>query len=178
MGAVLISAEKVAGTRAESDLYRLRVLIENTTPESNGLAGNHEAALLQSFISTHTIIQAHQAEFISLLEPPETLQEAAQGCRNLNTWPVLLGNKGDFDAILSSPIILYDYPQIAPESAGPLFDGTEIDEILTLRILTLTDAEKEELRRGDRLGRELLERIEALSHEQLMKLHGVIRNLG
>jgi hypothetical protein len=134
--------------------------------------------LLQSFISTHTILQAHAAGFISLLETPEAFKEAAQACRNEHTWPVLLGQAGATDALLSSPIILYDYPQIAPESVGPLFDGTEIDEILTLRIMTLSDAEKEELRQGDPVGRELLERTEAMTPEQLMKLHGVIRNLG
>lgn len=79
--------------------------------------------------------------------------------------------------MLSSPIILYDYPQIAPESPGALFDGTEIDEILTLRIMTLTDEEKEQIRQGDARAREILERTEALSPEQFMKLHGTIRSL-
>ena len=51
--------------------------------------------------------------------------------------------------MLCSPIILYDYPKIAPESAGDFFDGTEMDEMLTLRVLTLTDAEKQEMRNGD-----------------------------
>ena len=39
----------------------------------------------------------------------------------------LVGEIGAMDAILASPIILYDYPQIAPESPGDLFDGGEID---------------------------------------------------
>ena len=51
--------------------------------------------------------------------------------------------------MLCSPIILYDYPQSAPESEGDFFDGTEMDEMLTLRVLTLTDAEKQEMRAGD-----------------------------
>jgi hydrogenase maturation protease len=79
--------------------------------------------------------------------------------------------------MLSSPIILYDYPQIAPESAGDLFDGTEIDEILTLRIMTLTDAEKREMRGVDERARRILERTETLPAEQLMKLHGAMRTL-
>ena len=82
------------------------------------------------------------------MDPPEALKTIAQGCQNLHTWPVLVGNEGECDTMLSSPIILYDYPQIAPESPGSLFDGTEIDEILTLRIMTLTDEEKEEMRQG------------------------------
>ena len=63
--------------------------------------------------------------------------------------------------LLCSPIILYDYPQIAPESAGDFFDGTEMDEMLTLRVMTLTDEEKDEMRSGDDRVRNLLERTEA-----------------
>ena len=70
-------------------------------------------------------------------------QEAAAACRNVGTWPVLAGEAGERDTVLSSPIILYDYPQIAPESPGDLFDGAEIDEILSLRILTLDRRRKE-----------------------------------
>lgn len=77
--------------------------------------------------------------------------------------------------MLSSPIILYDYPEIAPESPGELFDGTEIDEILTLRILTMTDDEKTEARQTDERVRQILDRTEALPPEDFMKLHGVLR---
>ena len=79
--------------------------------------------------------------------------------------------------MLSSPIILYDYPQIAPESPGDLFDGAEIDEILTLRILTMTDEEKREMRKTDERARKMLERTESLPMEHLMKLHGTLRDL-
>jgi hydrogenase maturation protease len=79
--------------------------------------------------------------------------------------------------MLSSPIILYDYPRIAPESAGDLFDGTEIDEILSLRIMTLTDEEKREMSQSDERAREMLERTETMPVEQWMKLHGVLRGL-
>jgi hydrogenase maturation protease len=88
-----------------------------------------------------------------------------------------VGEEGERDAMLSSPIILYDYPQIAPESPGNLFDGTEIDEILALRILTLTDDEKREMQHADARSRQILERTEALPAEHFMKLHGVLRGL-
>ena len=78
--------------------------------------------------------------------------------------------------MLSSPIILSDYPQVSPESPGDLFDGTEIDEILTLRILTLTDAEKRAAIGLDSRARDLMSRTENLSREQLYGLHGVMRN--
>jgi len=159
----------------EKDLFKLCIQIENTTPDTTYLSG--QQALWQSLVSTHTILQVHQGTFISLLDPPEALQAMAQGCRNIQTWPVLVGNEGECDALLSSPVILYDYPQIAPESPGPLFDGTEIDELLTLRILTLTDEEKAQMRQGDERVREILERTEVLSPEQFMCLHGTIRSL-
>lgn len=171
-GSLVITAVPV-----ETTMYRLNIQIENRTPGTGAVTSLHNVILLQSFVSTHTILQAHQGAFLSLMDPPEELKASAQGCHNLRTWPVLVGSEGEDDAILSSPIILYDYPQIAPESPGSLFDGTEIDEILTLRILTLTDEEKQEMRRGDARVREILERTEALTPEQFMKMHGTIRNM-
>jgi hypothetical protein len=90
---------------------------------------------------------------------------------------VLVGEEGAHDTMLGSPIILSDYPQIAPESSGDLFDGTEIDEILSLRILTMTDAEKAEMRQSDERAKEILDRLEANPAEHLMQLHGVIRGM-
>jgi hypothetical protein len=80
--------------------------------------------------------------------------------------------------MLSSPIILPDYPEIAPESPGDLFDGGEIDQLLILNILSLTDEEKAEMRAADPRTREILERTESLSEEELMRLHGAIREFG
>ncbi|MDX6710880.1 MAG: hypothetical protein QOH96_1896, partial [Blastocatellia bacterium] len=126
---------------------------------------------------THTILSVREGEFVSLLDPPDECCEAAALCQNTGTYPVLVGEDGARDCILSSPIILYDYPQIAPESAGELFDGTEIDEILTLRIMTLTDEEKHEMRGADERARQILERTEMLPAEQLIKMHGAMRSL-
>jgi hydrogenase maturation protease len=95
----------------------------------------------------------------------------------VGTWPVLVGEEGQRDTVLSSPIILYDYPQIAPESPGDLFDGAEIDEILSLRIMTLTEEEKREMRQSDERARQILERTENMPDEQWRKLHGVLRGL-
>jgi hypothetical protein len=115
-------------------------------------------------------------EFISLMDPPEKLKRLAEECDNVKTWPVLAGER-DRRTILSSPIILYDYPQIAPESPGDLFDGGEIDQLLTLSILSLTDEEKEEARATDPRAREILDRSESLTEEDLMGLHGAVRGL-
>lgn len=121
------------------------------------------------------VLGLEHGEFISLLDPPEVYEDAAGQCRNLGVWPVLAGSGAS--TILVSPIILYDYPKIAPESAGNLFDGTEIDEILSLRILTLTDEEKAEIRRSDDRARALLERTETIPDERFMKLHGALRDM-
>jgi hydrogenase maturation protease len=133
--------------------------------------------MLRSLVSTHTILSIREGEFVSLLDPPDEWREAAGACHNIGTYPVLVGEEGERDGLLSSPIILYDYPQIAPESAGDLFDGTEIDEILTLRILTLTDDEKREMCECDEWARQILERSERLTAEQQMKMHGTLRGL-
>jgi hypothetical protein len=138
---------------------------------------SRDEALMRSFVSTHTILSVRVGEFVSLLDPPETFKEAAAGCRNVGTYPVLVGDEGERGVMLSSPIILYDYPQIAPESAGELFDGTEIDEILTLRIMTMTDEEKREMRGADDRARRILERTEQMPAEQLMKMHGAIKKV-
>lgn len=171
-GAIIISAEQ-----AGEDCFKLIVQIENKTPGTRTITNRGDLAVLHSFVSTHTLLQVHQGAFISLLESDGEIKPLIEACQNRHTWPVLIGTEGEQDGILSSPIILYDYPQIAPESPGPLFDGTEIDEILTLRIMTLTDEEKREMREGDVRAREILERTEQMSPEQFMKLHGVIRSL-
>jgi len=165
--AVELEAEEVAG-----GVFHIRTTILNT---SACVASTRDDALLHSLVSTHTILIVDGAEFVSLLDPPEHLRDLASACENLGAWPVLVGVPGQRDTMLSSPIILYDYPQIAPESPGALFDGTEIDEILTLRIMTLTDEEKLEMAQGDERARQILERTESMPQEQFMKMHGVLR---
>jgi hypothetical protein len=170
-GVIDVSAEIVG-----EDLYKVSIRVRNVTPvEAGGADG--DAALMQSLVSTHLILGVREGEFVSLLEPPAEMQELVARCQNVGAWPVLVGESGQRDTLLASPIILYDYPQIAPESAGDLFDGTEIDEILSLRIMTLTDEEKREIRQSDDRAREILDRTEAMPVEQFMKLHGALRGL-
>jgi hypothetical protein len=157
-------AVEVEHERVSEELLRLTIRILNT-----GSAG--------LMLSTHTMLALTGGAFLSLLDPPDQYREAARGCRNIGAWPVLAGREGEHSIMLSSPIILYDYPQIAPESAGDFYDGTEIDEMLTLRVLTLSDEEKQELRDGGDRSRAILERTEMLPPEQMGKLHGAIRNL-
>ncbi len=170
-GAVEVSAERVG-----EHLFKVNIHLRNVTPMETA-AEKRDAALMHSLVSTHTILGVKSGEFVSLLEPPAEFQEFASQCQNVGAWPVLVGEPGQRDTMLASPIILYDYPQIAPESTGDLFDGTEIDEILSLRIMTLTDDEKREIRQSDDRARQILERTEAMPAEQFMKLHGAVRGL-
>ena len=110
-------------------------------------------------------------------EPSFTVRKHSRASSDYGVWPVLVGEGGDCHTMLASPIILYDYPQVAPESPGDLFDGAEIDEILSLRILAMTDDEKREMRYSDERARQILERTESMPVEQFMKLHGAVRAL-
>ncbi|MGI8992038.1 MAG: hypothetical protein ACR2I2_20980, partial [Bryobacteraceae bacterium] len=155
-------------------LFRVNVRITNCHPLADG---GRETILLRSLVSTHTILSIRQGEFVSLIDPPVAYRDAAAQCRNLGTWPVLAGEEGTKDTLLSSPIILYDYPRIAPESGGDYYDGTEMDEMLALRVLTLTDDEKRELRAGDERARRILERTETMPDDHMLKLHGAVRGM-
>jgi hypothetical protein len=168
---------ELAAERLEQGLFKLTTRISNSS-RTEGLGPvSREQALARSLVSTHTILEVRGGEFVSLLDPPETYRDFALTCQNVGTWPVLVGEEGQRDTMLSSPIILYDYPQIARESPGDLFDGAEIDEILSLRIMTMTEEEKREMRQSDERARQILERTEALPVEQWTKLHGALRGL-
>jgi hypothetical protein len=170
----LDGAVDVAAERIEPALWRLTVTISNTTPWDGD---DREGALERTLCSTHTVLRAGGgAAFVSPTDPPAALRAHAEGCENAGTWPVLVGEPGATDTLLSSPIILEDHPRIAPESPGDLFDGGEIDQMLVLNILSLTDEEKAEMRASDPRAREILERTEALTPDEMMRLHGTIRD--
>ncbi len=169
-GAVSVRAAKVPGPwRA----VRLQVTVENRT----GLANppqRREDALPTALVAAHTIITVTGGKFISMTDPPIWAQPAVAECRNEGGWPVL-ADVGD-QVVLSSPIILSDHPELAAESPGELYDGTEIDEILTLRTLALSDEEKAEARATDPRAAALLDRVESIDAESLARLHGTIRS--
>ena len=168
----LAGAVEVTAAAVQDGLFKLTVHITNTTPWHGQ---DRASTLRQTLVSTHTILRVDDGAFVSPMDPPAALKQEAETCQNLHTWPVLAGEEGDRHTILSSPIILYDYPRIAPESPGDLFDGTEIDQLLMLNILSLTEAEKEEMRATDPRAREILTRSATFSAEDFMRLHGAIR---
>jgi hydrogenase maturation protease len=168
---------ELTATRLEHEVFRIRLTVRNCAELDDAAPASRDQALLRSLISVHSVLQLSGASFASLIDPPEALRDEAAGCENLGTWPVLAGEQTRRDTMLAAPIILYDYPQIAPESPGDMYDGAEIDEILALRILTMTDEEKREVRSSDERARLILERTEMMPPEHFQKLHGAMRGL-
>jgi hydrogenase maturation protease len=173
----IVGIVEAAAREVGEGLYRVTLRVANRTEVDNVAHTTREAAALRSMASTHAILGVRDGAFVSLIDPPASCREAAAACRNVGTWPVLVGEGGRDDAMLSAPIILYDYPKVAPESPGDFFDGTEIDEMLTLRIMTLTDEEKDAMAAVDRRARALLARTEATSRDGMLGLHGALRDL-
>jgi hypothetical protein len=152
-------------------LARVSVEVANTTegapPEARDKAVRH------SLVAVHTLLAIDDGTFLSMLDPPPYAADAVTACTSEGTYPVLI----DDDVVLSSPIIMYDRPAVAPESSGDMFDATEIDEILALRVLTLTDDEKREARGTDPRAAAVVDRWESLDAEALGRLHGTFRTL-
>jgi hypothetical protein len=154
---------------------RLRVRVDNRSASAT-VPGTRQDALPTALVAAHMIIGLHGGAFISMTDPPEWASAEVQACENIGCWPVLAGAGGGRQVMLSTPIILYDHPELAPESPGDLYDGTEIDEILSLRTLALSDAEKLEARATDPRAAALIDRVEALGPDDFNRMHGTIRS--
>jgi hypothetical protein len=170
----LIEASAVEVSRG---LFRLTVRVSNSTSWQAAEPASRDQAALSALVSAHIVLEVKGGELVSLMDPPEDCRQAA-ACRNVGVYPVLVGKEGRGDMMLASPIILYDYPRVAPESPGSFFDGTEIDEMLTLRVLTMTDDEKRDMAAVDDRAAALLERVQGMAREQLLSLHGALRDAG
>jgi hypothetical protein len=165
-GQLAISGEEDGG------LLRLTFELRNTAAP----AADKDEAIATSLIGTHLLIEVADGEFVSLLEPPDSAADAVARCSQHRCFPVLAGPPGAADLALVSPIILYDHPEIAEQSKGALYDSTEIDEILTLRVMTMTEEEKAQARATDPLAAKIIDRCDAMSPEAMLDLHGVLRN--
>ncbi len=172
-GRLQLRAERLDGL---GQLWKFRVRVENLSPAVPAGAPRDEA-LRCSLVGTHTLLGVQGGVFLSLTDPPEWARAAAAACVNERTWPVLAGADEGRDVLLSSPIILADHPQIAPESPADMYDATEIDEILSLRTLALTDEEKREARSTDPRAAAIIDRVDAMPPEVFEKLHGAIRSV-
>jgi hypothetical protein len=160
----------------DAPVTRLRIAVRNAA----GRPVDTDASLRTSLIGTHLLLAAAGARFVSVIDPPGEARAAAARCTQHRCWPVLAGDGGPegqtSDVVLAAPIILYDHPAVAPESAVAMFDSTEIDEILTLRVLTLTDEEKAQARATDPRAAAIIDRCERMSPQELQRLHGVLRD--
>ena len=170
-----LTARVRAEATADDGYLRLSVTVTNEHPAA---VTDKDTAIRHSLIGAHLLLQAHDGEFVSLLEPPPAAAAAAGRCRQQRCWPVLAGPPGTNDVVLAAPIILYDHPQVAEQSPGALYDSTEIDEILTLRVMTMTDAEKAQARATDPRAAAIVDRCDGLSPADLQQLHGVLHAPG
>ncbi|MRH88396.1 hypothetical protein GFY24_13230 [Nocardia sp. SYP-A9097] len=167
-----LTGELTLVTEADGAHMRLTVRIRNIGQP----AADTRDAIARSFIVAHVIAELEGAQFISLLEPEPDAAAAVARCVQHRCFPVLAGAPGDRGTLLISPIILYDYPEIAEESRGALFDSTEIDEILTLRVMTMTDEEKAQARATDPRAAQIIDRCDAMTPESMRELHGALRD--
>jgi len=173
LGSVRVRAAPLPGPWRAS---RLTVQVGN---ESGPLPApsTRDEALPSALVAVHVIITISGGSFVSMTDPPEWARPEVARCENLGCWPVLAGPPGTRQVMLASPIILPDHPELASQSPGDLYDGTEIDEILTLRTLALTDEEKEAARATDPRSAALIDRVDAMDAPTMAQLHGVIRAL-
>jgi len=154
---------------------RVRIRLENREPWRNAFGTDRDAMLRRSLAGAHLLLALQHGAFVSLLEPPAQAASLAAACANRHTWPVLVGERRDRHLMLSSPIVLYDYPAVANASRGDLCDAAEIDEILSLRIMTMTDAEKAEARATDPRARAIVDRVETLTAADMAAMHGIVQ---
>ena len=185
VGAIVRSWERISGLvrvtgaglksddQSDAALYRVGVSISNT---NSSKAISRAETVRSTLISAHVILRASGAKFISQTDPPSRFKDHSTANSNIGLWPVLIDDPDKSDTVLASPIILEDFPRIAPESPGDFFDGGEIDQLLVLNILSLTEEEQNEMKATDPRAREILDRCKSLSDEQLMKLHGTVRS--
>lgn len=167
-----LHGEFTIAVEADAGLVRLTITVRNCAAP----ALDKDDAIAVSLIGTHLIAEVTDGDFVSLLEPDESAVAAVSRCSRHRCFPVLAGPPGTHDTMLVSPIILYDYPEIAEQSQGDLFDSCEIDEILTLRVMTMTDEEKASARATDPRAAAIIDRCDSMSPEAMLDLHGVLRD--
>jgi hypothetical protein len=153
-------------------LRKLRVRVENG---SEVVAGERSGALRTALVSTHALLAVENGSFVSVLDPPAEAAAASAALANRHVFPVLVGDAAR-DAqraalVLSSPIILYDFPAVAKQSDADAFDATEVDELLLLSVLALPAAERAEACATDPRARAIVERAERFGSGELAQLH-------
>lgn len=103
-------------------MVRLRVVVENVTP---GAAADAEPAIAaeHSMVATHCFLALSDGGFVSSLDPPPFAADAVAECTNMHAFPVLAGDGGRDDLVLSAPVLLSDYPHDSPQTYGDELDA-------------------------------------------------------
>lgn len=166
-GSVMIKAFTVQGNQ---NAFRINVSINNSTPVTNAEEASRDEIFRQSFLSTHTILNTMNGEFISIQNPGENWKDIIANCENKDTWPILIDESNT--TLLSSPIIVYDYPKINPKSKGDLFDSLEIEEALMLHFTVMSDEEKQKIAQSDEKLRSMLNKVSQVTPDEIISLHG------
>ncbi|HZS60684.1 MAG TPA: hypothetical protein VFA43_15520 [Gemmatimonadaceae bacterium] len=94
----------ISTVRYADGMIRLRVRIVNTSNDPT-----------RDMLATHTILRVSGGTFLSMIDPPAIYQKLTESCKNIRTWPVLAGERGQHQIMLSSSFIVYDYPEVADE---------------------------------------------------------------
>ncbi|WP_425174992.1 hypothetical protein [Mycobacterium sp.] len=171
-----VRGELAVTIEQDGDLRRVSVRVSNVGTAVQRNAEGKDSVIARSMIGTHVIAEVVGGRFISLLEPPLAAADAVARCSRHRCFPVLAGPPGAQDIMLVSPIILYDHPEIAEQSSTALFDCTEIDEILTLRVMTMTDEEKAQARATDPRAAQIIDQCDDMSPDAMARLHGALRD--
>ena len=171
-----VRGELTVSSEPDGELRRVSVRVNNVGAAINGKADTKDSVIARSMIGTHIIAEVVGGQFVSLLEPPPAAADAVSECSQHRCFPVLAGPPGTQDMLLVSPIILYDHPEVAEQSNTALYDCTEIDEILTLRVMTMTDEEKAQARATDPRAAQIIDQCDAMSPDAMARLHGVLRD--
>ncbi|XRQ05277.1 hypothetical protein ACN3XK_53290 [Actinomadura welshii] len=162
-GTVEISAAEVG-----AGAVRLRVEVTNT-----GTGGERGEAVHAGMLCAHVVARARcGGAFVSPADPPARLAGAAAACASDGLWPVLAGAPGSHDTLLAAPVVLYDWPQVAPESPGERPGGTEADRLLLLSVLSLSEEERREMAATDPRAAEILARCASLASGEPPAPHG------
>ncbi|MGA9677158.1 MAG: hypothetical protein WBR28_18575 [Mycobacterium sp.] len=171
-----VRGELTVNNEPDGELHRISIRISNLGAAVDRKTDGKDSVIARSMIGTHVIAEVVGGEFVSLLEPTPAAAGAVSRCHQHRCFPVLAGPHGTHDVLLVSPIILYDHPEVAEQSKTALYDCTEIDEILTLRVMTMTDEEKAQARATDPRAAQIIDQCDAMSPEAMARLHGVLRN--
>lgn len=155
----------------------VEVDIANVTDDVEDPGRGRGDWLRRAAIAAHVLLGVEHGAFVSLLDPPQWARGYVEECVSDGAFPVLAGLPGETSAMLSSPIILYDHAQIAQQSTSVFCDALEIDELLSLRTMTLSEQEKREMRGTDPRAAALLAEVESISPELWDRLHGTVRYL-